>query len=167
MRHRKAGRHLGRSKAHREALRRSLARAILLRTRIVTTKPKAAEARGLVEHLIGLGKRGDLHARRQAASLLGNDKALVRRLFTDVAPRFSERAGGYTRILHGAFRASKKEGKAHALPLRPWAFHSNRLGDNAPRVVFELTEDVPPVADEAPGGIAAKKEAPSKVAAAR
>ncbi len=135
---------------------------------IVTTKPKAAECRGFIEHLIQLGKDGSLHARRQAAAMLGNDKTILRRLFVEVAPKFAARNGGYTRILHGAFRAPKKEGKAHALPLRPWAFHSNRLGDNSPRVVFAFTEAIVPVTatPEDEGGKEAKPASKKEAAGA-
>ena len=98
MRHRVRGRHLGRTAEHRRALRRNLVIALFEHGRIRTTDPKAREVRPLAEKLITLGKRGDLHARRLAmAELRSND--VVHKLFSDVAPRYAERQGGYTRVV--------------------------------------------------------------------
>ena len=97
MRHRLGKRGLGRSSSHRRALLRNQVTDCLRHDRIVTTEVKAKTIRPLVEKMISLGKRGDLHARRQAAAYL-TDKAIVKRLFAEVAPRFQGRPGGYTRI---------------------------------------------------------------------
>ena len=97
-------RDLGRNKSWRQATVRSLAQALLKRERIQTTRAKAKEAQRLTERLITLGKNGSLSARRRAISVL-NDVDLVGRLFADIAPRFKNRAGGYTRILHQGHRA--------------------------------------------------------------
>jgi large subunit ribosomal protein L17 len=98
MRHRKKGRKLSRSPAHRRATLRNLASNLLRHGRIQTTTAKAKELRPFVERLITLGRRGDLHARRLATSRL-QDKVAVGTLFEEVGPRFTDRPGGYTRIL--------------------------------------------------------------------
>jgi large subunit ribosomal protein L17 len=97
MRHRVAGRTFGRRPDQRKALLRGLATALLDHGRIETTVPKAKELRRVVEPLVTLGKRGDLHARRQAAAYLYRPETL-QRLFGEIAARFKDRAGGYTRI---------------------------------------------------------------------
>ena len=99
MRHRNAGYKLGRNPSHRRALLRNLVTSILLEDRVQTTVAKAKAARPHVEKLITLAKRGDLHARRLALSALGQDKFTVYKLFEEIAPRYTERSGGYTRIL--------------------------------------------------------------------
>ena len=103
MRHLKQGRKLGRTTAHRKALLRNLATALLEHERIVTTEPKAKELRRVADKLVTLGKRGDLHARRQALQVVRSN-AVVRKLFNDIAPRFAERHGGYTRVLRLGYR---------------------------------------------------------------
>ena len=103
MRHLKQGRKLGRTTAHRRALLRNLATALLEHERITTTEPKAKELRRVADKLVTLGKRGDLHARRQALQVVRSN-AIVRKLFDDIAPRFAERKGGYTRILRLGYR---------------------------------------------------------------
>lgn len=103
MRHLKQGRKLGRTTAHRRALLRNLATALLEHERIVTTEPKAKELRRVADKLVTLGKRGDLHARRQALEVVRSN-AVVRKLFNDIAPRFAERKGGYTRVLRLGYR---------------------------------------------------------------
>ena len=98
MRHARSGKKLGRDSAHRRALYSNLAGALITHGRIETTEAKAKAVRPYAEKLITLGKRGDLHARRQAmAELRSND--VVHKLFADIAPRFSERNGGYTRVV--------------------------------------------------------------------
>src|SRR5919204_5844517 len=99
MRHQKAKGKLSRDSAHRKALLMNLSKEIIEHERITTTEAKAKAVKPEIEKLITLGKRGDLHARRQALSALGQDKFLVHKLFEEVAPRYSERAGGYSRIL--------------------------------------------------------------------
>jgi large subunit ribosomal protein L17 len=99
MRHQRDRRKLNRSASHRKALFMNLAREVLNHERITTTEAKAKAAAPEVERLITLAKRGGLHARRQALASLGQDKFVVYKLFEEIAPRYSERAGGYTRIL--------------------------------------------------------------------
>ena len=98
MRHAKKGRKLGTDASHTRAMLRSLAAALLANERIKTTEARAKEVRPLVDRIISWGKRGDVHARRLALAELG-DQALVKKVFDDIAPRFAERDGGYTRIL--------------------------------------------------------------------
>lgn len=98
MRHRVAHRKLGRTTEHRLSLLRNMAASLITHERLRTTVAKAKELRPFVEKLVTLGKRDSLHARRRALSILSS-KTVVRRLFSDVSPRFSERPGGYTRIL--------------------------------------------------------------------
>lgn len=106
---------LGRPSGARRALLRQLVTAVVMHGRIRTTEAKARAIRPLVEHMITLGKRGDLHARRQAAAFLMKPEA-VRKLFNEVAPRYADRQGGYTRVIK----------------LMP------RRGDGAPMAIIEL-----------------------------
>ena len=115
MRHRIAGRKLNRPTAHRKALLRNLVKDLLTHESIRTTEAKAKEARRPAERMITLGKDGSLHARRQALRFL-NDKAIVARVFEEIAPRYVGRRGGYTRIVK----------------LGP------RAGDSAPMVQLQL-----------------------------
>ncbi len=115
MRHLKSGRKLGRTTSHRKATLANLATALLTHKSIVTTTPKAKEARSTVERLVTFAKKGDLAARRQVLRTI-RDKALVKELFEEIAPKYAERNGGYTRII--------KIGR--------------RKGDNAPLAIFEL-----------------------------
>jgi large subunit ribosomal protein L17 len=103
MRHRKGGSKLGRNPAHRRATLRNLVTNVIERERIRTTLARAKAARPLVEQMITLGKQDSLHTRRQAAAFLMTPEA-VKRLFNDLAPRFSERPGGYTRIVRAGWR---------------------------------------------------------------
>lgn len=98
MRHRKRGRQLGRKTKHRRALFRNLVASLLQHERIETTEAKAKEVRGFAERMISLGKEGTLHARRRALGFL-RSHAVVSKLFADVAGRFRERSGGFTRII--------------------------------------------------------------------
>ena len=106
MRHQRDRRKLSRSASHRKALFMNLAREVIDHERIETTEAKAKAVKPEVERLITLAKRGDLHARRQALSALGQDKFVVYKLFGEIAPRYAERAGGYTRILKLGPRSS-------------------------------------------------------------
>ncbi len=117
MRHAKKGRKLGTDASHRKAMLRSLAASLLTHERIKTTEAKAKEVRPLVDDIITWGKRGDVHARRLAMAEL-SDKALAHKVFDDIAERYEERDGGYTRILK----------------LGP------RKGDGAPMVIIELVD---------------------------
>ena len=98
MRHRKSGRALSRSRSHRTALVRNQVTDLLRHEAIVTTEAKAKSIRPVAERMITLGKRGDLHSRRQAGAVL-SDRKVLRTLFDEIAPRFAERNGGYTRII--------------------------------------------------------------------
>lgn len=104
MRHRVQGRKLGRTTSHRKALLRNLVTSFLERERVRTTLAKAKEARPLAEKMITLAKRGTLHSRRQALSFVRKESA-VKKLFDDLGPRFSERPGGYSRIVRLGPRA--------------------------------------------------------------
>jgi large subunit ribosomal protein L17 len=128
MRHARAGKKLGRSSAHRRALYANLAGALIEHGRIRTTEAKAKAVKPFAEQMITLGRRGDLAARRQAVSEL-RSKAVVKRLFDDVAPRFKDRPGGYSRIVK----------------LGP------RQGDAAEMVYLELVDYEPPVGAVPPG----------------
>ena len=99
MRHQKNRHKLGRDAAHRKALLANLSKELIEHERIETTVAKAKAVRPEVEKLITLARRGDLHARRQALAALGQDKFVVYKLFEEIAPRYEERPGGYTRIL--------------------------------------------------------------------
>jgi len=118
MRHNKSGRKLGRNSGHRNAMMRNMVTSLLEHGRITTTDSRAKELRKLVDRMITLGKRGDLHARRQATAVL-RTKEIVGKLFEQIGPRYKDRPGGYTRII--------KLG--------------NRLGDNAPQSIIELVEE--------------------------
>jgi len=117
MRHRNQGRKLNRTASHRGALLASLAAALMKHEQIATTLPKAKELRRVTDRLITLAKRGDLHARRLAASRIRDD-AMVAKLFETLGPRYAARPGGYTRVLKAGFR----------------------YGDSAPMAVIELVD---------------------------
>ena len=123
MRHRKSGRRFGRSSAHRKAMFSNMATALIKHEQISTTLAKAKDLRPVVEKIITLGKRGDLHARRQAYAAL-NDKAQVDKLFAELAKRYADRAGGYTRIIQAGF--------AMATPRR-WPMAVDRPRGQGPR----------------------------------
>lgn len=112
MRHRKAGRKLSRTGAHRKALLRNLVTSLIEHERIHTTDAKAKELRQVAERLVTLGKRASLHARRQAASFVRTRKA-VRKLFEEIAPRYVNRSGGYTRIV----KVGRRRGDAAPLSI--------------------------------------------------
>ena len=117
MRHRFKGRRFNRSSSHRKAMFKNMANALIKHEQIITTLPKAKDLRSVVEKLITLGKRQDLHARRQATSAL-QDPIMVRKLFDVLADRYKERQGGYTRVLKAGFR----------------------YGDSAPMAVIEFVD---------------------------
>ena len=120
MRHGTSGRKLNRTASHRKAMFANMAAALIKHEQIKTTLPKAKELRGVVDRLITLGKRGNLHARRQALSVL-HDRALADKLFTTLAERYAARPGGYTRVLRAGFR----------------------YGDSAPLAFIELVDRNP------------------------
>ncbi|MCR5859372.1 MULTISPECIES: 50S ribosomal protein L17 [Mesorhizobium] len=103
MRHGRSGRRLNRTVSHRKALFSNMAASLIEHEQILTTLPKAKELRPIVEKLVTLGKRGDLHARRQVISAIGSD-TLAKRLFETIAPRYASRNGGYLRIMKAGFR---------------------------------------------------------------
>jgi len=103
MRHGKVHRKLNRTHEHRRALFANMAAALVKHEQIITTLPKAKELRPVIEKLVTLGKRGDLHARRQAIAQM-RDIGMVKKLFEVIAPRYKERNGGYTRVLKAGFR---------------------------------------------------------------
>jgi len=103
MRHRKTGRKLNRDSSHRKAMFANMAASLIEHEQIVTTLPKAKDLRPIVEKLVTLGKRRDLHARRLAMSQLRNE-AMVKKLFETLGPRYEGRPGGYTRVLKAGFR---------------------------------------------------------------
>jgi large subunit ribosomal protein L17 len=116
MRHLKAGRKLGRNASHRLALMRNLSRALIEHGRIITTVAKAKEARRFFEKLVTLAKKGTLHARRLALARL-RDKTAVAKLFEEIAPRFQDRAGGYTRVIKRTERRLGDAGKTAFLEM--------------------------------------------------
>jgi len=118
MRHNNAGRRLGRTTSHREAMFRNMVTSLLNHEKITTTDAKAKEIRSVAEKMITLGKRGDLHAMRLAASYI-REKSVVTKLFSTIAPRYKERSGGYTRIIKLGIRQ----------------------GDTAPVSLIELVEE--------------------------
>ncbi len=103
MRHRNQGRKLGRTSAHRTAMFANMAAALIKHEQIKTTLPKAKELRPVVEKLVTLSRRNNLHARRQALSAI-RDEAQVKKLFDVIGPRYADRPGGYTRVLKAGFR---------------------------------------------------------------
>ncbi|GGK24711.1 50S ribosomal protein L17 [Salinarimonas ramus] len=120
MRHGFRGRRFSRTPEHRKAMFKNLSQALIKHEQIVTTLPKAKDLRPVVEKLITLAKRGDLHARRQAIARI-QDETLVTKLFDVLGPRYADRPGGYTRVLKAGFR----------------------YGDNAPMAVIELVDRDP------------------------
>ena len=117
MRHRQSGRKLNRTSSHRKSLFKNMAQALLKHEQIVTTLPKAKELKRVVEKLITLGKKGNLHSRRLAFNQI-RDKDMVSKLFDNLAKRYTDRKGGYTRVLKAGFR----------------------YGDSAPMAVIELVD---------------------------
>src|SRR6188474_2410145 len=103
MRHRNSGRKLNRDSSHRKAMFANLAGSLIVHEQVVTTLPKAKDLRPVVEKLVTLAKRGDLHARRQAIAEL-RDPPMVKKLFDVLGPRYKDRNGGYTRVLKAGYR---------------------------------------------------------------
>lgn len=122
MRHAKAGRKLGMTTSHRLAMLRNMVTSLIEHEKIMTTDTRAKELRRLAEKMVSLGKRGDLHARRLAMRVI-REKRVAKKLFDDIAPRFKETNGGYTRIIK----------------------YKRRHGDNAPMSIIELCTQKPSV----------------------
>lgn len=118
MRHNKSGKRLGRNTPHRAAMLRNMVTSLFEHEKITTTDARAKELRKVIDRMITLGKRGDLHARRQVLSVI-RDQKVVAKLFDQIGPRYKNRPGGYTRII--------KIG--------------SRLGDNAPQSIISLVEE--------------------------
>ena len=118
MRHNKSGKRLGRNTPHRTAMLRNMVTSLFDHEKLTTTDARAKELRKVADRMITLGKRGDLHARRQVLSII-RDQKIVAKLFDQIGPRYKDRSGGYTRIL--------KLG--------------SRLGDNAPQSIIALMEE--------------------------
>lgn len=137
MRHGVSGRKLNRVTSHRLAMFRNMVTSLLRHERIYTTVPKAKELRRWAEWMITLGKQGDLHARRQALSLI-QEKSVVYKLFEDLAPRYQSRPGGYTRIVKVGFRR----------------------GDASPMCIIELVSDAKAVPKKAKSKEDAESKAP-------
>jgi large subunit ribosomal protein L17 len=141
MRHGNANRKLNRTSAHRKAMFANMSAALIKHEQIVTTLPKAKELRPIVEKLITLGKRGDLHARRQAIAQI-RDETQVQKLFGVLGPRYQDRQGGYVRILKAGFR----------------------YGDNAPVAVIELVDRDPDAKGQDSGPVPERDESEAEAA---
>ena len=135
MRHRKAKNKLGMNTSHRQATLRNMVTSLLENERIITTDARAKALRSIADHMITLGKRGDLHARRQALQVI-RSKEVARSLFEDIAPRYANREGGYVRII--------KKGL--------------RVGDRAPISIVELVERKPEASKAKESGKKSLKE---------
>ncbi len=135
MRHRVSGRKLNRTSSHRKAMFGNMANALLKHEQITTTLPKAKELRPFVEKLITLGKRGGLHARRQALAVLG-DRVITEKLFATLGPRYADRGGGYTRVVRAGFRH----------------------GDSAPMAIIELVDRDPDAKGKDSGPVGGDKD---------
>jgi large subunit ribosomal protein L17 len=136
MRHLNQGRKLSRTSAHRKALFRNLVLALVKHERIKTTDAKAKELRRYADRMVTLGKRGDLAARRLAFAFMQSRDA-VKRLFDDIAPRFKERNGGYTRVVKFGFR----RGDAARLSIVEFSDHSEQVTSRKPRKKGVRRED--------------------------
>ena len=143
MRHKISGRKLNRTSSHRKATFRNLSVALIKHEQIQTTLPKAKELRGFVDRLITLGKRGGLHARRQALSRLNNDAVITKKLFSVLAERYVDRKGGYTRVLKAGFR----------------------YGDSAPMAIIELVDRDVDAKGQDSGPVQVSEEIPENEAA--
>lgn len=143
MRHNKSGKRLGRNSSHRSAMLRNMVTSLIQHEKITTTDARAKELRKLADRMITLGKRGDLHARRQALQVI-QDRSVVAKLFDMVGPRYKDRPGGYTRIIKLGVR----------------------LGDNAPLSQIELVEEELKQRTAAPAAAGAETAAKPKRKAA-
>src|SRR5512138_2121974 len=143
MRHGKVHRKLNRTAEHRRAMFANMAAALIKHEQIVTTLPKAKDLRPIVEKLVTLGKRGDLHARRQAIAQI-RDVPMVKKLFDVIGPRYKERNGGYTRVLKAGFR----------------------YGDNASQAVIEFVDRDVDAKGKDSGPVQEKKVDEAAIAAA-
>ena len=140
MKHRIKGKKLNRSSSHRKALFKNMAQAIIKHEQIITTLPKAKTMKPIIDKLITLGKKGSLHARRQAFSQLRDNK-MVSKLFSDLATRYVDRQGGYTRVLKAGYRY----GDAAAMAVLELVDRNEdaRGQDSGPVQINNITEDEP------------------------
>lgn len=136
MRHRTQGRKFNRTPSHRKAMFANMAAALIKHEQIQTTLPKAKDLRAVVDRLITLGKRGDLHARRQALSAMRGDRVITEKLFSVLAERYRDRNGGYTRVLRSGFR----------------------YGDSAPMAIIELVDRDPEAKGQDSGPVLVEDE---------
>ncbi|MGH6790116.1 MAG: 50S ribosomal protein L17 [Pseudolabrys sp.] len=143
MRHGKARRKLNKKPSHRKAMFANMAAALIKHEQIITTLPKAKELRPVVEKLVTLAKKGDLHARRQAISEM-RDVAMVKKLFDVIGPRYKSRKGGYTRVMKAGFR----------------------YGDSAPQAVIEFVDRDVEARGKDSGPVQEKKTEAEETAAA-
>jgi len=152
MRHRVAGRQLSRTTSHRQALRRNMAASVIEHGAVRTTEAKAKEVRRFLEQLISTARKGTLHARRQVIALLGDrnmvdeegefqDKTVVQKLFDEIAPRYADRPGGYTRIIR---------------------LSDHRIGDGGTQVLLQLLEETRAEAREEAAGPGRRKRRAAK-----
>jgi large subunit ribosomal protein L17 len=149
MRHLKAGRKLNRNASHRDALMRNLARALIQHGRIITTVEKAKELRPFIEKLITLAKQGTLHSRRLAIARL-HDKEAVSRLFSELGPRYEDRAGGYTRVIKRPERRLGDGGKTAFIELLKQGERKTQKKAPAPAPAPHVAEPTPPTPPPAP-----------------
>lgn len=126
MRHRKSGRRLGRTTSHKEAMFRNMVTSVFEHERIVTTTPKAKEVRKVVDKMITLAKRGDLHAKRQALSFI-RSRDVVAKLFDEISGQFADRNGGYTRII----QTGPRRGDAAPMAILELVTYSEDTGEES------------------------------------
>ena len=126
MRHRKSGRRLGRTTSHKEAMFRNMVTSVFEHERIVTTTPKAKEVRKVVDKMITLAKRGDLHAKRQALSFI-RSRDVVAKLFDVISGQFADRNGGYTRII----QTGQRRGDAAPMAILELVTYSENTGEES------------------------------------
>lgn len=166
MRHGMANRKLGRTSSHRKAMFRNQLASLISNERIITTLPKAKELRPLAEKLVTLGKNDSVHSRRQAASVISDD-TLVKKLFDTLGPRFSERPGGYTRIV----KLGARRGDAAEMAILEFIGYelATETAAPAPKAEPKAKKSAPAKAegDEAPKKRATKKAASDKKAEAK
>lgn len=126
MRHRKSGRRLGRTGSHKKAMFRNMVTSVFEHERIVTTTPKAKEVRKVVDKMITLAKRGDLHAKRQALSFI-QSRDVVAKLFDEISGQFADRNGGYTRII----QTGQRRGDAAPMAILELVTYSEDTGEES------------------------------------
>ena len=157
MRHHRSGRKLGRDASHRKALYANLAGALIEHGRIKTTVTKAKAVKPIAEQMITLGRRGDLHARRQATAFL-RSRDVVHKLFAEVAPRFKDRPGGYSRIIRIGTRAGDAAEMVY-LELVDEEYVAQQLEERTPEPAAAVVEEAPVEEAEPEAAVDEKPEA--------